>query len=230
MKISIKLPWQAYLAEFIGTFIFVFVASGTVLTNVFVGDIGYLGVAFSSGLILAAMIYATIAISGGYLNPAITMALWLGEKISFTTAIFYIFAQILASFTAAYLLLWIFGSKSMQFALGGPILGLNVSVQSALIIEVILTGALAFAVFAIAVDKRGPVSFGPLVVGLIAVVSGIFAGPLTGAAMNPARAIGPLFVSQSYSQVLVWIVGPMAGSLVGFLYKFLFLDSSRKKH
>lgn len=228
MKIRIKLSWQAYLAEFIGTFVFVFVSSGAVLANVFTGDIGVVGISMATGLILAAMIYSTTGISGGHLNPAVTLAIWLTEGISFVNAVFYICFQLLASISAAYLLLWIYGQKSMQFLLGGPIIGADVTVQMAIGLEALMTAALVFAVFAAFVDKRGPVSFGPLVVGIIVLTAGIFGGSLTGAALNPARALGPLMVSGVYDSILVWVIGPFTGSLAGVLYKYTFLTSSKK--
>lgn len=228
MKLSIKLPWQAYLAEFVGTFVFVFVASGAVLSSIFSSDANGLGVALATGLTLAAMVYSTVGISGGQLNPAVTLALWFAERISFVNAVFYICFQLLASISAAYFLLFIYGQKANQFFLGGPVLGVDVTVQRAIVLEAILTSVLVFSVFATLVDKRGPVSFGPLVIGLVVLCSGIFAGSITGAALNPARAFGPLLVSGSYSSILVFIIGPIAGSIAGVLYKYLFLTSSKK--
>lgn len=228
MKISIKLPWQAFWAEFLGTFVFVLVSSGAVLSSQFSSDIGGVGVAIATGLILAAMVYSTVGISGGHLNPAVTLAMWFAEKISALNAVFYICFQLLASISAAYLLLWIYGQKSIQFFLGGPVLAVDVTAQAAIVLEAMLTAVLVFSVFATSVDKRGPVSFGPLVIGLVVLTSGIFAGPLTGAALNPARAVGPLLVSNSYSSILVWVIGPVTGSLAGVLYKYLFLTSSKK--
>ncbi len=221
--------WKAYLAEFLGTFVFVFISSGTVLTSTIFGDLGALAIATATGIALAVMIFATAAISGGHLNPAVTLAMWLSGRISLLKAFFYLSAQFAASFAAAFCLFLIFGSKSINFFLGGPFLAVGVSVQSAVILEAILTGVLVFAVYASMVDKRGPGSFGPLIVGLVVLVSGIFAGPLTGAALNPARAIGPLVISGNYSQILVYLIGPFVGSLAGIFYEFMFLKSSSKK-
>lgn len=211
-----------------GTFVFVLISSGAVLSSVFTNDINGVGVAIATGLILAAMVYSTVGISGGHLNPAVTLALWFAEKISALNAIFYICFQLVASISASYLLLWIYGQKSIEFFLGGPVLGADVTVQVAIAVEAILSAVLVFSVFATLVDKRGPVSFGPLVIGLVVLTSGIFAGPLTGAALNPARAVGPLLVSGSYLSILVWVIGPITGSLAGVLYKYLFLTSSKK--
>ena len=228
MKISIKLPLQAYLAELLGTFVFVFVSSGAVLTNVVTGEVGGLGVSMATGFVLTAMIYSTVGISGGHLDPAVTLAVWFAERISFVNAVIYICLQLVAGIFAAYLLLWIFGQTSVQFLLGGPVLGVDMTVQRAIVVEAILTAVLVFSVFATLVDKRGPVSFGPLVIGLVVLTAGIFAGSLTGAALNPARALCPLLVSGSYSSILVWVIGPVSGSLAGVLYKYLFLTSPKK--
>lgn len=228
MKINIDLPWRAYVAEFLGTFVFVLVAAGSVLTNIFFIDIGVLAQAIAGGLALGAMIYLTAAISGGHLNPAVTLALWLTRKISMVNAVFYIVSQVLASFAAGGVLLYIFGDRAIRFNLGAPILGVDVGIQTALILEAILTAALIFAVFATVVDKRGPVSFGPLIIGLVATVGGIFAGPITGAALNPARAIGPAVISGSYINLPIWILGPLCGSLFGLVYEFVFLRKNTR--
>ncbi len=229
VKININLPWRAYLAEFLGTFVFVFVASGSVLANIFFGDVGVLAQALATGLVFGAMIFVTSAISGGHLNPAVTLSLWLARKISALNAFFYIAFQVLASFAAGGTLLYVFGDRAIRFSLGAPILGADVSAQAALILEAILTAALVFAVFATVVDRRGPVSFGPLVMGLVVLVSGIFAGPISGAALNPARAIGPAIISQNFTNLPIWILGPFAGSLFGLVYEFLFLRKTSKR-
>ena len=220
-------PWRAYVAEFLGTFVFVFISSGAVLTNIFFGEVGLLGVALVTGLSITTMMLATVNISGGHLNPAVTLALWLSQKVRGTVAVFYMCAQILASFTAAGLLLFFFGTDSLQYKLGGPALGAGISDQTGLVIEATLTAILVFVVFATLVDKRGSVSFGPLAVGLIVLIAGVFAGPLTGAVLNPARALGPLLISGS-SDITVWIVGPATGALFGLVYDFLFLGGGRK--
>lgn len=226
---NFSLPWRAYVAEFLGTFVFVFIAAGSVLTNVFFSDLGVLAQAIAGGLALGAMIYVTAAISGGHLNPAVTLSLWLSGRISAVNTVFYIVSQVLASFAAGGTLLYIFGDRALHFNLGAPILGADVAVGTALILEAILTAALVFAVFATVVNRRGPVSFGPLVVGLVAMVSGIFVGPITGAALNPARAIGPAIISGSFTNLPIWILGPFAGSLFGLVYEFVFLRKTSKR-
>ena len=219
---------RAYLLEFLGTFVIVFITCGAILVNNFYGDIGTVGIALVFGLSYMAMMSATVHVSGGHLNPVVTLALWLARKISTTTFIFFLLFQLLASFAAGGLLLYIFGEQGMKFYLGGPVLGFGVTQQMAVIIEATLAAILVFAYFATMVDKRGPVSFAPLVLGLVVVAEAIFATQLTGAAINPARAIGPLVVSKSYSDLVVFILGGSLGSIIGVVYDLLFLKTKKK--
>ena len=229
MKIRLSFNWRAYFAEFLGTFVFVFIAAGAALANSIWANIGVLGVALAAGLAISAAMFATVHISGAHLNPAVSLALWIAQKISTVTFIFYVLAQVLASFTAAGLLLYIFGNKGLEFLLGGPTLGNGFSVQSGVIIEAVLTAILVFMVFATMVDRRGPVSFGPLALGLYIVIAGLFAGPISGAALNPARVLGPLVISRSFDTLAVWLVGPAVGSLFGIVYDFVFLRKATGK-
>lgn len=218
--------WRAYLAEFLGTFVFVVISSGAILSNVFFGDVGILGVALATGLSLSAMMHATQHISGGHLNPAVTLALWLAQKLAGATAFFYILAQVAASLAAAEFLLFIYGERALEFSLGAP--KVATGEQIVLLVEVFLTAVLVFAVFATLVDKQGQITMGPLVVGLVVVVATIMAGSLSGAVLNPARVIGPLMVSNSYDHLAVWIVGPAVGGLFGIVYEWLFGRKSKK--
>lgn len=220
--------WRAYVAEFFGTFVFVFVASGAVVVNHIHGDLGPLGIAMATGLILSAMVFATVHISGGHLNPAVTLAMWLTRRISSIGLVFYILSQIIASFAAAFALYYVFGREALQFSLGGPVVSVGFSLQGAMVVEAILTAVLVFAIFGTMVDRKGPLSFGPWIVGLVVVAESIFAGTITGAAFNPARAIGPLVVSNSYESLLVWIVGPFTGSLFAFVYEYIFIRKTKK--
>ncbi|MBI2327029.1 aquaporin [Candidatus Curtissbacteria bacterium] len=219
-------PWRAYAAEFLGTFVFVLIASGSVLTNVFYGNVGILGIALATGLSLTAMIYATSPFSGGHLNPAVTLALWLVQKIESSRAIFYIAAQTAASFCAAATLLFIYGDRALKFTIGAP--SVVVSEQVALVIEVVLTSVLVFVVFATMIDKAGEKTTGPLAIGLVVVVATIMAGPLSGAVLNPARVLGPMILTKTYAYLAIYMVGPAMGSLFGVIYDFLFLRKSKK--
>lgn len=220
-------PWRAYLAEFLGTFVFVFISCGAVLSYIFYGEIGVVGAAVATGLAYCAMMYATVHISGGHINPAITLASWLAQKTSGATAVFYVCAQIVAGIAAAGLLVYIFGQEAGEFSLGGPTVFSDIETSRALIVEVALAATVVFAYFATMVDRRGPTSFGPLVMGLMISAATLMALPISGASLNPARAVGPAVVSQVYDSLAVAVVGPLTGSLVGIIYDWLFLKKKR---
>ncbi|HSX18946.1 MAG TPA: aquaporin [Candidatus Saccharimonadales bacterium] len=225
---KLNLNWRAYLAEFFGTFVFVFVASCAVVSDKLYTNVGLVGIALATGLALSAGIFATVHISGGHLNPAVTLALWFVQKINTANAALYIISQVFGSFAAAFLVFLIFGAKSMEFFLGGPTLGVDVSVQTAMVLEAIFTAILTFVVFATAVDRRGSGSFAPLTIGFFVVVASIAIGNVTGAALNPARAIGPLVLSKVVDfRLLVYIIGPLAGSVFGIVYDLVFLKSKK---
>ena len=220
--------WRSYIAEFLGTFVFVFISCGVVLSDIFYGDVGKLAIALTSGFSYSALVFGTVHLSRGFLNPAVTIALWLAQKLEGTKAVFYILVQLLASLVAAASLFYLFGQNSLNVGLGGPILGINVSAQVAVLIEAVGTAILTFMVFATMVDRGGPVSFGPLVLGLSVTALTVFALPITGAAFNPARAIGPALLSNNLDSLAIYLVGPAAGALFGIIYEFLFLKKFKK--
>ena len=220
--------WRSYLAEFLGTFTFVFLSSAAVLINNLYGDIGTVGVALTIGLSYAALVFVTAHLSGGYLNPAVSLALWLSGRLANLKTAVYITIQVVASFAAAFCLLLIFGEESKVFVLGGPTLGIDVSLQLAVVIETIMTAILVFALFGTMIDRGGPVSFGPLVLGFVLVATTMIALPVSGAAFNPARALGPLIVSGLGDNLVVWVIAPLSGSLFGIVYEFLFLRKVRR--
>ena len=235
MKLSFKFlndwvgSWRQYFAEFIGTLIFVFTVSSISVMEPLYGGIGRAGEAMAIGLIYSSLIYATANISGGFLNPAITISLWLCQKITGSKAFFYIAMQILASICAVFLVSLIFGNYAKTLLYEMPSLGIGVSMESAMALEAILTASLVFVVFATNIDKRKFEGFGPLALGfLVGALTLIFA-PMTGAILNIARVIGIMFLTKSYSLLFVYIVGGLVGSLFGLIYELVFLKKEKKK-
>lgn len=220
--------WRAYLVEFTGTFIFVFTTCGIVVADLYSGDIGKVGIALSTGFIYTSLLFATLHLSGGYLNPAITLSLWFAQKLTGVKTVFFILVQVLGSFAAAGLLVYIFGTSATNISLGAPILGVNANVQTATILEAILTGIIVLVVFSTMVDRGGPVSFGPLVLGFTLAVFTMFSQSISGAALNPVKAIGPAVVSNSFDNFAVFVVGPAAGSLFAFLYEYGIIKKPKK--
>ncbi len=221
--------WRAYVAEFTATFIFILISAMVVVVNYLYGQIGALGVSVVIGLTYAALIFATSHLSGGYLNPAITFSLWLGSKMKGTRTVFLILAQLAASFAAYASVLLLFGQNAVKINLGAPTLGLGETIAQATVLEAILSAVLIFCVYAVMVDRRGPVSFGPLVLGLILTAITIVSMPLSGAALNPSRVIGAYAILKSFNFLIPWILGPLVGSFAGLLYELVFLAAETEK-
>ncbi len=231
MKIVLKdwfNDWRAYLAEFLGTFLLVLVASMVVLLDALYGNIGNLSIALTIGLIYTSLIFVTAHLSGGYLNPAVTVALWLAQRLSGIKTAFFLITQVLASFVAAIVLLSIFGDSAVKFNFGVPELGLNITLTTAVVLEAIFSAGLVFTVFGTMVDRHGPVSFGPMVIGLYLVAASIVLLPISGAVLNPVRVLGPALISGAVDALAVWIVGPLSGSLFAIIYEYVFLRKGKR--
>jgi MIP family channel proteins len=181
-------------------------------------------VALAHGLTIAVFVSATGHISGGHLNPAVTFGALIGGKISLNDAVLYWISQLVGATLAAFVCLGLF-SKSVVIE-GTPQLAEGVNPLQGIVIEAIVTFFLVFVVYGTAIDQRGP-KIGGLAIGLTIVIGILFAGPLTGGAINPARVFGPaLAVSNWTSQYVYWL-GPMiGGALAGLVYKTFFLSKS----
>lgn len=217
--------WQKYLAEAFGTFVFVFVAAGSVLANVqSVGSLGTLGVALAHGLVLTAVIYGAWHLSGSHLNPAVTVSLWATGHVKTLSAVGYIIAQLIGSVVAALFLKVVFAGVSPQYYLGDTTLLPGVTPGMGILVEALLTFFLVWTVFATLIDKRSSTGFGGLCVGLVLAVAIMVGGGFTMGALNPARSFGPALVSSHWGMHYVYWVGPLIGALVaGFVYHFGFL-------
>jgi MIP family channel proteins len=219
--------WLALLAEGVGTFLFFFIGAGSVLATAGVlsgpgGTPDLVAVAFAHGLVLAVLVSAFGAISGGHFNPAVTFGVWILGRMGGTRALWYVWAQAVGALGAGLVLLAVFGDAGRAAGLGTPALGAGVSPVAGIAVETVLTMALLFAVFGTAVDPRGP-RIGGLAIGLAVAADILIGGPLTGAAMNPARWLGPAVVAGAYADWYVWWVGPLLGAAVAALIYRLFL-------
>ena len=211
---------KAAVAEFVATFALVFIGAGAVITSS-AGNLDLVGVALAHGLVLAIMVSITGHISGGLVNPAVTIALWTSGKISTQRGAVLIVVQMVAAVVGALLVRYCFGAASFDAGgAGAPALGPGVSVGTGIVIEAILTFFLVFAVFGTAVDDKGPWNkTAGFTIGLVIAFDIMAFGPLTGAAMNPARWFGPALVGGLWDDSVVWIVGPIAGAIIaGVLY------------
>jgi MIP family channel proteins len=218
----------ALVAEAIGTFIFFTVGAGAVVVTTYAnGAGGLVGIALAHGLVLAVLVSAFGAVSGGHFNPAVTVAVYVAGKIPAARAGWYVVAQLAGALAAGLLLRSIFTQAVWEPThLGTPSLGTDITQPIGIVIEFVATLLLIFAVLGTAVDPRGP-KIGGLAIGLAIAADILFAGPLTGAAMNPARWFGPAVASGFMNDWYVWIVGPLAGAIVaGLLWRYLFAEKA----
>jgi MIP family channel proteins len=216
---------KAAVAEFVGTFALIFVGAGAVILSSS-GQLDLVGVALAHGLVLAVMVSVTGHISGGQINPAVTIALWAAGKIATVRGAVLIVAQLLGGVIGALLLRYVVGGGPFDAGgAGAPALGPGVAVGKGIFIEAILTFFLVFVVFGTAVDDRGPWNkTAGFTIGLTIAFDILAFGPLTGAAMNPARWFGPALVGGLWDDAVVWIVGPIAGAIIaGVLYTTVLL-------
>ena len=207
----------ALVAEAIGTFLFFFIAAGAALVVTGDAAAALLVVALAHGVVLAVLVSALGAVSGGHFNPAVTLGLWVAGKIELAKGAAYVVAQLFAAAAAGYALVYVFGDVAPAV----PALGEGVDVTEGIILEAIMTMVLLLAVFGTAVDPRGP-KIGGLAIGLSVAADILFGGPLTGAAMNPARWFGPALAAGDFDNWFVWWIGPFLGAIVvALLYRFL---------
>ncbi|MBI4126809.1 MAG: MIP family channel protein [Deltaproteobacteria bacterium] len=212
-----KSPWNRYLAEFIATFLLIFIGAGSIVVSVQQGGTtGLVGIALAHGLAIFIGVAVTGHISGAHINPAVTFAMFVTKRIPLGQAFGYWVSQCAGAVVGAWLLTTLFSDTTvMQSQLGTPALATGVSVMNGIVIEAILTFFLVIAIFASAVDPKGPRTLAPLVIGLVITMDIFFGGPLTGAAMNPARAFGPALLSGLWTNHMVYWVGPLLGGAIG---------------
>ena len=221
----------ALAAETIGTFLFFVVGAGAVIMDAQTGGVvGLIGIALAHGLVLAALGTAFAPISGGQFNPVVTVALWLVGKVRTIEGIRFIVAQLLGAVAAGFALKLAFGGFELgdtawSVAGGGsPAVAAGLTQVTAIAVEAVLTAVLVYAVLLTAVDKRAP-QLGALLIGGVIIADIMVGGPLTGAAMNPARWFGPAIAFGDLSEAVVYIVGPLIGAVAAALsVRYLFAE------
>lgn len=208
-------------AELLGTFALVFIGAGSVASKYFPeATYGIFGVAVAHGLVMAVMVTALLPISGGHLNPAVTLSLLAVRRIDLRSAAGYIVAQLLGAILAAVLIKIVYPLGVVRpIALGTPIVANTIQFHQAMIIEGLMAFFLVSAYFGLVIGPaaRGLAGFGGLGVGLALLFDMLVGGPLTGGAVNPARAFGPALVSGQWVAHAVYWVGPIVGGVLAAL-------------
>lgn len=200
--------FKPLLAEFIGTFALVFAGTGAIVINdVSGGGITHVGIALTFGLVILAMIYAVGDISGAHLNPAVTSGFWLSGRFPFGQAILFIPAQCLGAFAASGTLRVLFPAHATL----GATLPAGAALQS-FILELILTFLLMFVILNVSTGAKEKGITAGIAVGAVIGLEAMFAGPICGASMNPARSLAPAVVSGHLENLWIYLTAPFAGA------------------
>ena len=218
-------------AEAVGTFALVFIGAGSIMSGFFPkSDFGVFGVALAHGLILGTMITATMRISGGHLNPAVTLGLLVARRTNVRTAVAYIVTQVLAAILAAAILKELYPPAVLRAtSLGTPHLAASVSLTQGIVVEAIMAFLLVSAVFGTCVHPEAP-RVGGFGIGLTLAADILMGGGLTGAAVNPARAFGPAVVAGDMVAQMVYWIGPILGGVVaGLLWEHVLLPKRNER-
>jgi len=199
-------------AEFVGTFTLVFAGCGAVMVDAKTHELGHVGVAFTFGLVIMAMIYAVGHISGAHFNGAVTFAFALSRHFPWPRAGGYWCAQLAGAIAAAALLRGSLGN----IAHCGATLPSGSQAQSFLW-ELMLSFFLMFVIMAVATDTRAVGEAAAIAIGGTIGLDAMFGGPISGASMNPMRSAGPALVSGDLHALWLYIVAPVVGASLGAL-------------
>jgi aquaporin Z len=202
---------RIYLAELFGTFALVFAGTGAIVINdVTGGAVSHVGVALTFGLIVMAMIYAVGNISGAHLNPAVTLGFWLAGRFAGRAVLPYIISQCAGALLASVLLRLLFPEH--------PTLGATMpagSVMQSFALELILTCLLMFVILTVSVGAKETGVMAGVAIGAVIGLEALFAGPVTGASMNPARSLAPAVVSGHLQSLWLYLAAPLLGAALG---------------
>jgi MIP family channel proteins len=215
---------KSYWAEFLGTFTLCFVGQGSIVVQHILGRNDLLTIAAAHGIALAIAISALGSVSGGHFNPAVTFGFVTTGRQSWTSAITYWVSQLLGATIASVLLrAAVPGEAGDAVHYGVPSIMAGIGVSQAFILEFVLTFLLVTSVWGTAVDERGP-KIGGFGIGLTVFAGILVAGPITGAALNPARAFGAALVSGTWGhQWLYWAAPMLGGAAAARVYKSVVL-------
>jgi len=203
------LPRRCF-AEAIGTFTLVFAGTGAVvIDSVTRGGVTHVGVALTFGLVVMALIYAVGDVSGAHFNPAVTLGFWASGRLPGRTVGPYVLSQLAGALLASALLRVMFGNVASL----GATLPAGPPVQS-LLLETVLTAILMFVILCVSTGPRQIGTMAGIAVGGVIAMEAMFAGPICGASMNPARSLAPAIVSGNLRHLWVYLAGPTVGALV----------------
>ena len=206
-----------YFSELIGTFILVFIGTGSIILDSIYFQIGNIGIALFFGITVTFVVYAFQGISGAHINPAVSIAFWVGRELSTKLMIYYIVFQIVGAILASSILFFLIpGAKTM-----GETLINNQDLNVVFILEFIITFILMFVILHVSDKSRNLEKFTGIAIGGVVMIASLFFGPLSGSSMNPARSIGPAIFGDS-SYLWIYIISTILGAVFSVFVYSLF--------
>jgi MIP family channel proteins len=210
---EIRVPMKRYAAEAFGTFSLVFAGTGAIIVNdVSDGSVTHVGIALTFGLVVMAMVYGVGNISGAHVNPAVTIGLWAARRFNGRDVAPYVVSQLVGAALASGLLRLMFPEH--------PNLGATLpagALWQSFLLEIVLTCTLTFVVLSVSTSTAKRRIVAGLAVGGVVGLGALWAGPISGASMNPARSIAPAVVSGELTALWVYVVAPVVGSLLAIV-------------
>lgn len=200
---------RACLAEAIGTFVLVFAGTGAIIINdTAAGSITHVGVALTFGLVVMAMIYTLGDVSGAHINPAATVAFWLARRFPMRLVAPYLLSQCLGAVLASGLLRLLFTHPTLGATMPAG------SVWQSFVLEIVLATVLLFVALSVSTGAKEKGIMAGAAIGAVVALEALFAGPICGASMNPARSLGPALVSGNLSHLWIYLAAPFIGSFL----------------
>lgn len=200
-------------AEAMGTFAMVFAGTGAIIIDqVSGGVVSHVGVGLTFGLIVLAMIYTLGDVSGAHLNPAVTVGFWIARRFRGVDVVPYIASQCVGALAASGVLRFLFATNNTL----GATIPSGGAIQS-FVFELILTAILMFVILGVSTGGQEKGITAGIVVGSMIALEALFAGPISGASMNPARSLAPAFISGHLESLWIYLTAPVAGALAGVL-------------
>jgi aquaporin Z len=216
---------KKYLAELMGTYIMVFAGTGSIIVNDVCGSVSHLGIGLTFGFVVMAVIYSIGSISGAHINPAVSIAFWVSKRFRGKEVLPYIISQFLGAILASLTLSFMFP----QHELLGATLPAG-SWEQSFVMEFILTFILMFVILLMSEGSKEVGVMTGFAVGMVVAFEAIFAGPVSGASMNPARSLAPALVSGHLTHLWLYIIATTLGASASVFAVRLIKDSSSDNH